>query len=71
MKTKKSKTVDRRRVQKFILPLLRIGGRLSNIAFNSKQRTDVPEDIRLSCTRVQQEWDEAKTRVPRWVWAEL
>lgn len=63
----KIKTVSRHSVQCFVIPILNVGTQLSNIAFNLKQRTDLPKEILASCDHCQREWDEAMRNVPGWM----
>ena len=56
-----------RAIRKVISPCLRIGQILSNVAYNCKQRDDVPADVRTSLAQLQRQWDEAQAKVPRWI----
>ena len=60
-------TITLKRVRKLVCPVTTAGARLSNIAFNLKQRDDLPPDIVATLAECQQLWDEAVRAVPnRW-----
>lgn len=55
------------RLKKAMQPCLLVGHQLSNVAFNLKQRNDIPEDIRATLASLQKQWDEAKKSIPNWM----
>lgn len=56
--------VRRARLRKLLCPVTMAGARLSNIAYNLKQREDCPADIRDTLDKCQKQWDEAIRAVP-------
>jgi hypothetical protein len=63
-KKPKTKTVSLRRLQQVLCPVTTAGAVLANVAFNLKQRKDLPIDIRESLEECQKAWDLAIRRVP-------
>lgn len=59
--------ISKKYVRKKIGPLISIGNILSNIAYNSRQRDDVPKDIRESCLEFQERWDAIRQNLPKWI----
>ena len=60
--------INQETVAKLIQPLLSVGDTLSNIAYNSKQRSDVPPDVKESCKIYQLKWDEVRNNLPKWIY---
>lgn len=54
-------------MQRVVVSLIRQGSCLSNIAFNLKQRDDLPADVRKSCDETQRAWDQVLSNVPKWI----
>ena len=64
MKTAK---LHRAKIRKILSEVMSIGHTLSNIAFNTKQRDGVPNDIKESCEKYQKKWDEEWKKLPKWL----
>lgn len=63
-KNKKVATVSLKRLQKLLCPVTTAGAQLSNVAYNLKQRDDVPADAREILTELQRAWDDAIRAIP-------
>ncbi len=63
----KNTFISKKYVKKILIPLLNHSDCLSNIAFNSKQRNDVPSDIRKSCEIYQKKYDLSRSDLPKWI----
>lgn len=59
-----SATVALKRLQKLLCPVATAGARLSNAAYNLKQRDDLPKDVRQVLAECQAEWDAAIRQIP-------
>lgn len=59
--------VNQEMVIKIIKPVLIAGDLLSNIAYNIKQRSDVPIEVKESCEKYQVKWDETRNSLPKWM----
>jgi len=60
----KTESVALKRLRKLLCPVTTAGARLSNAAYNLKQRDDIPEDVRRVLAECQSEWDTAIRQVP-------
>ncbi len=60
--------VNQETVIKLVEPVLNAGNLLSNIAYNIKQRDDVPSDVKESCKTYQLKWDEVRNNLPKWIY---
>ena len=59
-KTPKRKRAAAVRWSDFVLPLLNIGDQMSNICFNLKQDSKLPDTTRRSMAQCQEKWDAAR-----------
>lgn len=60
-----SSTVALKRLQKLLCPVTTAGARMSNAAYNLKQRDDLPEKVRQILDECQAEWDAAMRQIPK------
>lgn len=67
MKKRNRAVITKTYARKSIKELIYVGGCLSNIAFNSKQRNDVPMDIRKHCEEYQKKWDAVMNNLPQYL----
>lgn len=67
MKTRRRDLITKLNARKAIRELLDIGNYLSNIAYNAKQRIDVPQDLRRNCETYQKKWDEVRNALPEYL----
>lgn len=61
---KKTEQVSLKRVRLLLYPVTTAGAILSNVAYNLKQRDDLPADVRQLLEECQAEWDEAIRQLP-------
>ncbi len=60
--------INQETIIKLVEPVLNAGNLLSNIAYNIKQRDDVPSDVKESCKTYQLKWDEVRNNLPKWIY---
>jgi len=68
MKTNPKDKVTKKYVRDQLEKLLQVSGLMSNVCFNLKHKAKLDFNDRESLAKIQFGWDDAKSKLPAWMW---
>ena len=63
----KDDKISKKYVKEMLEDLIFQGRCLASIAYEMKQRKEVPKDMRGVCEQYQKQWDLALSKLPKWM----